>query len=280
MTINSVNLNAWYLKSIDRILKDGTVRDDKVSITNQTISFCMGGKGLPLLTIKPTPWKLAIKELYWFISDSFDIADLEELGVIWWRPWTIGKSPYYTVDTFPYKKHHLATRRIISELQSDNPNPTRLVCSLWPDEDKLEQAILPPCACFYQVTLDSFVHLTVHQRSADLICGVPSNIIQYAFLLKYYSYISGRPAGKLAFHFGDLHIYRQHIESPNFIELTSDRRRAAAVALAEATDVETFTGHEVSLLTFKTDKLDRLELLGGYYHLPPLNFPVVPVHTK
>lgn len=287
MTINSVNLNAWYNGQIDRILKSGTKRNDKISIVNQSISFDLT-KGLPLLTIKPTPWKLAIKELYWFISDSFDVADLEEMGITWWRPWTdkmfanrrLNDNPFTDVEEFPYKKHHAATRRIISELQSESPNPTRLVCSLWPEEDKLGQAILPPCAGYYQVTLDSRIHITVHQRSADLMCGVPSNIIQYAFLLDYYSNLSGLPPGELRFHFGDIHIYQNHIDSPAFAELVSETRRELAHKTAAYTTAQCFSECCQSMLTFHPDKLNHLGLIGNYYHLPALSFPVVPVHTK
>jgi thymidylate synthase len=63
--------------------------------------------------------------------------------------------------------------------------------------------------------------MTVTQRSADLVCGVPSNVIQYAFLMHLYSSIAGLKPGNLQMNFGNLHVYKSHLEQPEWQELLS-----------------------------------------------------------
>lgn len=276
----TVALNTWYLKVINQIQQKGFHREDRVSLADKRFTFDLR-EGLPLLAIKPTPWKLAIKELYWFISSSYDIRDLESLGVNWWRPWTQNQQPIVTQDSFPYKKHQSAFQRIVKNLESGD-NPTWNVCSLWPNNP--ERAILPPCATFYQVIVTGRqLNMIVHQRSADLLCGVPANLIQYAFLANYYAALANLEPAQVTFNFGDIHIYKSHLASPNFAELTSPSRAEASKTLAAVAEPARFrfTWPNNPNLSDGFDKkaLDTLELSQPYYHLPTLPFEVVPVHT-
>ena len=59
------------------------------------------------------------------------------------------------------------------------------------------------------------VHMTHYQRSADLLLGVPHNLIQYWALLLYFARHSELQVGSLRVVLGDAHIYQEasHLEA-------------------------------------------------------------------
>jgi thymidylate synthase len=239
------NFTDWYIDKLNEINEYGLLRSDKLSLVQQSFSTDLSVEGLPLLHLKPTPWRLAVREMLWFLSGSTDYSDLHNSGCTWWRPWaqqltdqdlfakTIRSLPV-TAKQIPYLHHAPAFRRISDALRAKQFDSTRLYCNLWPSDEDLAEAILPPCALSYQVTVSSGkLNLSVYQRSADLVCGVPANVLQYAFLLTLYADIAGLSPGKLLFNFGDLHAYEQHVLQTEWLELLSDDRANKAKLLAK-----------------------------------------------
>lgn len=286
-----MNFDRWYLTKLRQIETYGEQRYDKLSRVQEYYSVDLSCEALPLLSLKPTPWKSAIREMLWFISPSSDYAELHNSGCRWWRPWlqqltnqdlsqqTIS-TMHVTVRQLPYKSHAAAFVRISDALRAKDFDSTRLYCSLWPTESDLAEAVLVPCALAYQLHIaGSKVHMTVTQRSADLICGVSSNVIQYAWLLSLYAKIAGLEPGVMEFSFGDLHVYKSHVAQEEWAEINSFARRQEATRLsanstASAFDFGVFNVHSPGL-----DQFAEISLVGSYEHCGRLDFPVVPVHT-
>lgn len=252
-------LDTWYSQMLDEIASSGHNDGDKLSMYGESVRI---GSTKPLLRLKPTPYALAIKELAWFIGYDTDYASLEAAGVTWWRPWVQswsrqmyergrmsspwqpGESLKLSSDDLPYLRHHGAYCNIVDNLTARRHRPlswsnSRNYATLW-DNDLIandHDSVLPPCALAYQLFVeDGLLHMAVTQRSADLICGVPSNIAQYAWLLHVYAGLAGLLPGWLQFNYGSLHVYKAHVEHESFLELSSPKRLTAALALPE-TDV-------------------------------------------
>lgn len=94
-----------------------------------------------------------------------------------------------------------------------NPNSRRHIISLWNSHD-IDYMELPPChgdmIQFY--INDGELSCQMYQRSADIFLGVPFNISSYALLTLILSQICDLKPGKLDIVFGDVHIYKNHIE--------------------------------------------------------------------
>lgn len=80
-----------YRELIEKILKDGEVKQDRTgtgtkSIFGHQMRFDLN-EGFPLLTLKKTFWKGTVKELLWFLSGSTDVTDLQKDGVRFWDSW-------------------------------------------------------------------------------------------------------------------------------------------------------------------------------------------------
>ena len=177
----------------------------------------------PLVTIRKTAWKKALLEMQWFMSG--DTKCPEEL-MDWWNG-QLGTGNMYRggySNQFRYSGFHDCTlydfdqiKYLLNGLKS-NPNSRRLLATTWNPKEmseitELNRNTQTPTCChgsLIQVFVrDKQVHMTVYQRSADILLGVPHNWIQYWALLKYLVFHAGRELeiGSLMWLFGDLHLY-------------------------------------------------------------------------
>ena len=102
-------------------------------------------------------------------------------------------------------------RNLIQEIKK-NPNSRRLLVSSWA-VDKIRNMILPPCHYAFQCYVaDGKLSLMWSQRSADLFLGVPFNISSYGMLLLLLCKETGYKPGELIGNFGDIHLYKNHLE--------------------------------------------------------------------
>ncbi len=65
---------------------------------------------------------------------------------------------------------------------------------------------------FYVDNNDS-LHYKTYQRSADVMLGLPYNLIQHWALLEYVAHRTGKKVGTMSYILGDAHIYESHWEA-------------------------------------------------------------------
>jgi len=249
MEIN--RLDEQYRGLLAEVLYNGTEKDDRTG-TGTLSRFGMSIRhrmedGFPILTTKKMPLNTISTELKWFLKGDTHIKylldnnchiwdgdaykkyelvynyDLDEplsktefidkvqndpaymhwglLGPIYgaqWRSWG-------------GKKYIDQIADLIQNLK-DNPNSRRHLVSAWNVED-LDKMTLPPCHYAFQCYVaDNKLSLMWQQRSADLFLGVPFNISSYGLLLLLLCDVTGYKPGELIGNFGDIHLYKNHLE--------------------------------------------------------------------
>lgn len=134
-------------------------------------------------------------------------------------------------------------RKLIDGLKSD-PLGRRHIVSAWNVADLGEMA-LPPCHAWHQCYAggDEWLDMQVYQRSWDVALGAPFNICAYALLLHLYARATGRKPRRLAFCYGDAHIYLNHVEQMRKVAedgpVPSDN--AKLEILTDNTDIDGYT---------------------------------------
>ena len=104
--------------------------------------------------------------------------------------------------------------KVIEEIKT-NPHSRRLIVSAWNVAD-IDSMALPPCHCLFQFYVDrGELSCQLYQRSADLFLGVPFNIGSYSLLTMMVAQVSNLKPGEFVHTFGDLHLYKNHIDKAN-----------------------------------------------------------------
>lgn len=172
----------------------------------------------PLITVRKTAWKSALREWEWFMSGSDNIKDLHESVRKWWSPWadTNGRVRFNYGYQFRFWENYLDQIEWLIDNIIKHPMSTRNIISTWNLSDMIhDECRITNChgtmiQCF--VDGNNALHLKTYQRSVDTICGLPHNWIQYWAFLMWLSHRTGKKVGNLIWIGGDVHIYEQHYE--------------------------------------------------------------------
>ncbi|MBQ2368130.1 MAG: thymidylate synthase [Bacteroidaceae bacterium] len=220
-----------YLDLLDRILKEGTKKDDRtgtgtISVFGHQMRFNLE-EGFPCLTTKKLHLKSIIHELLWFLAGDTNVKYLQENGVRIWNEWAdengdLGHVYGYQWRSWPdYKGGHIDQISEVVETLKKNPDSRRIIVNAWNVAD-IENMNLPPCHAMFQFYVaDGRLSLQLYQRSADCFLGVPFNIASYALLLQMMAQVTGLKAGDFIHTLGDAHLYLNHIEQAK-LQLTRE----------------------------------------------------------
>ena len=219
-----------YQDLLRHILVTGREKGDRTGTgTISTFGYQMRfdlREGFPLLTTKKLHLKSIIYELLWFLRGDTNVHYLQEHGVRIWNEWAredgdLGPIYGYQWRSWPdYQGGHIdQIQQIIDQLRRD-PDSRRMLVSAW-NVAQLDQMALAPCHCLMQFYVaEGRLSLQLYQRSADVFLGVPFNIASYALLLMMIAQVTGLEVGDFVHTFGDVHIYRDHLEQ---VELQLER---------------------------------------------------------
>lgn len=242
-------LDEQYRSLLAEVLYNGTEKKDRTG-TGTLSRFGMSirhkmSDGFPVLTTKKMPLKTIATELKWFLKGDTNIKYLVDNNCNIWNGdayktyersymWDLDEplpmdkfiERIKTEDEFRKTWGELGPiygkqwrdwngkdqiKTLLNDLK-ENPDSRRLMVSAW-NVGELHYMTLPPCHYGFQCYVaDGKLSLMWNQRSADLFLGVPFNISSYGLLLLLLCHETGYEPGDLIGNFGDIHLYKNHIE--------------------------------------------------------------------
>jgi thymidylate synthase len=260
-----------YLDLLRHILERGADKDDRtgtgtLSVFGYQMRFDLE-KGFPLLTTKKLHLKSIIYELLWFLRGEANIRYLNDHGVRIWDEWADENGELGPVYGSQWRSWRTADARSVDQISDviqqikTNPISRRLIVSAW-NVGEIDRMALPPCHALFQFyVVDQKLSCQLYQRSADVFLGVPFNIASYALLICMVAQVCGLGVGEFVHTFGDVHLYRNHIEQA---ELQLARQPYALPRMNINPNVE-------SIFDFRYDDFE----LSGYQAHPHIKAQVV-----
>jgi len=211
-----------YLDLLDHILTNGVAKDDRtgtgtLSVFGHQLRFDLRA-GFPVLTTKKLHLRSIIHELLWFLAGDTNVGALQANGVTIWDEWADPDGELGPIYGRQWRSWPIPDggsidqiARLVEGIRRD-PDSRRHIVSAWNVAD-LERMALPPCHCLFQFWVaDGGLSCQLYQRSADVFLGVPFNIASYALLTMMVAQVCELEARELVHTFGDVHLYRNHLE--------------------------------------------------------------------
>ena len=212
-------------------------------------------KEFPILTLRRTYLKSAIKEILWiWQKKSNNIKDLDSHI---WDQWadaegSIGKAYGYQLGIkHKYREGEFdQVDRVIYDLKN-NPQSRRIMTNIYNHEDLSEMALYP---CAYSMTFNvsgDTLNGILNQRSQDMLAANNWNVCQYAILMHMMADVSGLKVGELVHVIADAHIYDRHIPIIKEIISKTPYDAPKLIKTEDVTDFYKFTADTYKLENYK-----------------------------
>lgn len=241
-----------YLDLMSHVMERGDRRIDRTGVGTLSVfgamaRFDLSDGRVPILTTKRVYWKLAVREMLWFLSGGTNIQQLLRENVRIWTDWPLAtyrkatgedisqaafEARIVADDDFAARwgdlgpvygkqwrrwagadgREHDQIADLLATLKS-NPASRRMLFHAW-NVPELGQMALPPCHLVYQfhVTSDGRLSCLMYQRSGDLLLGVPFNWTGAAALQLMLAQQAGLALGDFVWMGGDVHLYLNHLD--------------------------------------------------------------------
>jgi thymidylate synthase len=216
---------------------------------------------------KKTIWSDNANAPYWQPKAEYP-GDLGRVYGVQWRHWktftptnsvVANKDAYWPGEakTVGHLPAYVQTRKVdqlfdlIEGLKKDPNGRRHIVVSYNPGE--LDQMALPPCHAMFQMYVSkNKLSCQMYQRSGDAFLGIPFNIASYALLTHMIAQVCNMEVGELILVFGDVHIYKNHIDQVNEL-LSREPMEAPALYLNPGVkDINSFTMADINLVNYKS----------------------------
>jgi thymidylate synthase len=259
-----------YLDLLRLVLEHGRHKADRTGTGTCAVFGAQArfdlAQGFPLLTTKKLHLRSIIHELLWFLKGDTNVGYLREHGVSIWDEWADAKGDLGRIYGAQWCDWRTLDGRSIHQIDEviaqirTNPDSRRLIVSAW-NVGELDRMALPPCHTLFQFFVqEGALSCQLYQRSADLFLGVPFNVASYALLTMMVAQVCGLCPGTFVHTFGDLHLYRNHLEQAR-LQLTREPRELPRMRLNPAvTNIHEF-------------KFEDFELVGYNPH-PAIKAPI------
>jgi thymidylate synthase len=250
-----------YLELLSRVLSTGEERPDRtgvgtIGIFGAQLRFDISRK-FPLLTTKKVHLKSVIHELLWFLKGSTNVKYLRENGIKIWDEWADENGELGPIYGFQWRKWRTASGTFIDQIAAvidgikNDPFGRRHMVAAW-NPGEVDRMALPPCHAFFQfyVSGDGGLSCQLYQRSADMFLGVPFNIASYSLLTKMVAQVCNLKPREFVHTFGDLHIYKNHIEQVKE-QLSRKPRQLPTLLISETVkDIDSFKYEDFKLVSY------------------------------
>ena len=211
-----------YLDLLKLVLDEGKFKSDRTGTGTYSLFGAQARfplqNSFPLLTTKKVHLKSVLYELLWFIRGDTNVRWLQQHGVTIWDEWADSEGNLGRVYGAQWTDWRSFEGRSIHQLNNvvdqirSNPESRRLIVSAW-NPGELHLMKLPPCHTLFQFYVqEGELSCQLYQRSADLFLGVPFNLASYAALTLMVAHVCGLRPGTFVHTFGDLHIYKNHMD--------------------------------------------------------------------
>ena len=287
------------VKMADRDEWRETRNGTTVSTFSNKLQFDLS-RGFPLLTTKKMYWKGIVEELLFFLKGDTNALNLSDKDVHIWKEnttkefiesrklhynegdmgpmygfqWRHFGAEYTGFDTDYSGKGFDQLLDLLTNLRTD-PTSRRLMITTYNPSD-VSKSVLAPC---HSLVLQFYVEneqlsVCMYQRSADIFLGVPFNIASTALLTNLLAYLLGYDPGSMSIVFGDLHLYKEHIEAAK-IQLTRVPKSLPRLNIVKNIDfdmcidkstnnainfLETLTLSDLELINYKSDPLIKAQM--------------------
>ena len=211
-----------YLDLLTHIKENGTFKSDRTGTgTTSVFGYQMRfnlEEGFPLVTTKKTHLKSIIYELLWFLKGETNIKYLTDNNVSIWNEWADENGDLGPVYGKQWRSWEGANGVVIDQIKEaihtlkTNPDSRRIIVSAWNVADLPKMALMPCHAFFQFYVANGKLSCQLYQRSADVFLGVPFNIASYALLTLIVAQVCGYDPGEYIHTFGDVHIYKNHMD--------------------------------------------------------------------
>ncbi len=257
-----------YHDMLEYILANGVESEDRtgtgtISVFGYQNRYDLS-KGFPLVTTKRVHWKSVVVELLWFLRGDTNVKWLNDNGCTIWDEWAdyngdlgpvYGKQwrDWSTWTWLPDDTWFIEPKGFIDQIANvieqikTNPNDRGIIVSAW-NVAELEEMALRPCHCLFQFYVrNGKLSCQLYQRSADAFLGVPFNIASYALLTHMIAQVCDLKVGEFVHTFGDLHIYKNHLEQVK-LQLTREPRPLPLLVLNGAIkDIDDFALDDIMI---------------------------------
>lgn len=260
-----------YKELVKNVLSNGKPKQGRngttISLPGTQLKF--DGLNIPLLNGRNIYYKGILGEFAAFMHNKTKVKDFKNYGCNYWDAWCDDKGKL-NLDYV----NQLHERQVkvgdywYTQLEAlkiglvNDPMSRRHIINLWVPEN-IHNLSLPCCHFNYQFIVDSYnkLHMIWTQRSADVMVGIPADMILAYLWVQCLCREFGFEPGIVTMNFGDTHIYEEHMEGAStYIERLEPKLKPIAILDDTFSSIENFIPEQLIVKQYEPHPAIKFEL--------------------